>query len=698
MDWPSWNSSARELMAWMADASVRAVVLGLLALLLIPFVRRHSTAQHAMWTLVLAGMLVLPFLRQVIPATHVQLEVLAPQIARAVPVPPASIIVPISPPTDTRPGAPTLWPLYVVAAYLAGVLFFGVQLLGGLLLTRRALRNTRTIHSELWEYYELVADANVDLDLEESDSVRVPLTTGSKLMRVILPADWREWPREQLKAVLAHELAHARRRDPLIALVAAVNRCLFWFHPLAWWLEHRLPVLAEHAADDAALAVSFDAQAYARLLLDIAARLGDGGNRLVWNSAAMSGPVVARRIRRVLDVRTMDRLKPLGRLGRAIVLCLGATLIWVSTAVHVPRLMAGQNNPPANEHFPSQRMTAEQVAGLEQELAANPEDETTRVKLLRYYAFHPPYDRRVPLILWLIDHHPESELHRDPTARILPQLDGQIVYQDARYRWLTQVSLHPDDARVSGNAATALGFDNPQEQVDLLRRARTLDPAHWTEPLARLYSLILLWVNETGTTSNFKDPAVAEQIRDELRSSNDIALLGSVAQHVVEDSAREALNHLSYWDFDALRILATELVTHAQALEPQNREWADLMEGVDRLPSGSVPPATQAAATAAPAPVIRIGGVVAAANLQQSFPPVYPPDAKALGVQGTVKLQIRIGTDGHVKEATAISGESILINAAIDAALRYVYKPTMLNNKPTEVLTDVEIAFQLTQP
>ena len=252
--------------------------------------------------------------------------------------------------------------------------------------------------------------------------------------------------------------------------------------------------------------------------------------------------------------------------------------------------------------------------------------------------------------------------------------------------------------RVSGNAATALGFDNPQEQVDLLRRARTLDPAHWTEPLARLYSLILLWVNETGTTSNFKDPAVAEQIRDELRSSNDIALVGSVAQHVVEDSAREALNHLGYWDFDALRILATELVTHAQALEPQNREWADLMEGVDRLPSGSVPPATQAAATAGPAPVIRIGGVVASANLQQSFPPVYPPDAKALGVQGTVKLQIRIGTDGHVKEATAISGESILINAAIDAALRYVYKPTMLNNKPTEVLTDVEIAFQLTQP
>jgi beta-lactamase regulating signal transducer with metallopeptidase domain len=278
MDWLSWNSIAREFVAWMADASLRALVLGVLALLLIPFVRRKSTAQHTAWTLVLAGMLVLPFLRQVIPAAHVQLEVLAPQIAQARPVPPTSIMAPTSPPpTETRLPAAPLWPLLVMAGYLAGVLLFGARLLGGVLLTRRALRNTRTIHSELWQYYELIADANVDIDLEESDSVRVPLTTGSKLMRVILPAEWRTWPREKVTAVLAHELAHARRRDPLIALIAALNKCLFWFHPLAWWLEHRLPILAEHAADDAALAVSFDAQAYARLLLDIAARLVTAG-------------------------------------------------------------------------------------------------------------------------------------------------------------------------------------------------------------------------------------------------------------------------------------------------------------------------------------------------------------------------------------------------------------------------------------
>ena len=523
--------------------------------------------------------------------------------------------------------------------------------------------------------------------------MRVPLTTGSELTRVIFPAEWREWPSEKRTAVLAHELAHARSRDPLIALLAAVNKCLFWFHPLAWWLERQVAVLAERAADDAALAVSFDTQAYARLLLDSAAQLSNSGNRLIWHSAAMSGPVVAQRIRRVLDVRTADRLKPLGRIGWAMLVSVGVTLIWISTAVDVPRLVAGQaNNPAVAKGFPWQ-MTAEQVAALEQELETNPENETARGRLLEYYGFNdmcaqgiraglptPPEcrdrdvqtaSRRMQLILWLIDHHPESDLHK--MAPIFPQLDPN-GYEDARNRWLTQVSLHPNDARVLLNAAGALrGW---QEKIDLMQRARKLDPALGTEPLAKLYSAVLLSGNE---------PDLAAQVRNELQSSNDAEMIGSVGQHVVEGG----VTHLSPLERYAL---AAELVTHAQTLEPQNRDWSDLMEGVKAMRVGSVPLVAEKAPTGVQ--TIRVGGTVQAANLQESPAPIYPPLAKAAQVQGTVKLQIRIGADGHVKDVTVISGHPLLTTAAMDAAKLYVYKPTLLNGQAAEVVTDVEIVFQ----
>ena len=381
----------------------------------------------------------------------------------------------------------------------------------------------------------------------------------------------------------------------------------------------------------------------------------------------------------------------------------GLALIWISTAIDVPRLLAGQANGTAVvKGFPWQ-MTAEQVAALEQELETNPENETVRGRLLEYYGFNemcaqgiraglpaPPEcrdrdiqtaSRRTQLILWLIDHHPESDLHK--MALIFPKLDPN-AYEEARNHWLTQVSLHPNNARVLLNAAGTLGYPNAQEKIDLMQRARTLDPALGTEPLARLYSAVLLSGNE---------PGLEAQVRNELQSSNDAAMIGSVGQHVVEGG----VTHLSPLERYAL---AAELVTHAQSLEPQNRDWSDLMEGVKAMRVTSAPPVPEQA----PALIqtngvqtIRVGGTVQAANLQESPAPIYPPLAKAAGVQGTVKLKIRLGADGHVKDVSVISGHPLLTTAAMDAAKLYIYKPTLLNGQPAEVLTDVQIVFRLTE-
>jgi TonB family protein len=167
-------------------------------------------------------------------------------------------------------------------------------------------------------------------------------------------------------------------------------------------------------------------------------------------------------------------------------------------------------------------------------------------------------------------------------------------------------------------------------------------------------------------------------------------MVGSVARQVVEGG----VSHLSTSDRYAL---AAELVTHAQSLEPQNQEWSDLMEGVKAIPASAVPAVTEQAPAAVGTigvQTIRVGGKVAAFNLQESPPPILPPLAKAAGMTGTVKLQIGIGADGHVKDVTVISGHPLLITAAMDAAKLYVYKPTLLNGQAAEVVTDVEIAFR----
>ena len=59
---------------------------------------------------------------------------------------------------------------------------------------------------------------------------------------------------DELDAVLAHERAHARRRDPLRGLLGRAGADVLFFVPVApWWHEHRA-VAAELAADRAAVA------------------------------------------------------------------------------------------------------------------------------------------------------------------------------------------------------------------------------------------------------------------------------------------------------------------------------------------------------------------------------------------------------------------------------------------------------------
>jgi len=321
---------------------------------------------------------------------------------------------------------------------------------------------------------------------------------------------------------------------------------------------------------------------------------------------------------------------------------------------------------------------------MEQELAANPEDEPTRTKLLRYYWLIKVHDRRIPLVLWLINHHPESAIHGYDFAAVFPDEGNMGTFEDLRSRWLAQVNLHPDDARVLGNAARALGDGSIPEAIDLMKRAQKLDPAHRTEPLARFYAFLLLFGNENDAPRGRPIYApVAAQVKDELRESNDVGLVGTVARYFVDDATQKALLEDYNWDFAELKTIATELVTHAQALEPQNRGWADLMEGVKGLPN------------AAPDPrVIRIGAEVAAGMPLQSPTPVYPPLAKMARIEGVVKLQVRIGKDGHVTETTVVSGHPLLVPAAMDAVKRYVYKPITIDGKAVDVMTTVEVAFR----
>ena len=79
-----------------------------------------------------------------------------------------------------------------------------------------------------------------------------------------------------------------------------------------------------------------------------------------------------------------------------------------------------------------------------------------------------------------------------------------------------------------------------------------------------------------------------------------------------------------------------------------------------------------------------------------NFPsPSYPALAQKAGLQGFVKLQVRVKKDGSVEVLKLLEGDPALADAAIAAVKQWRGKPIWMNGKPLEVISTVTFNFKL---
>ena len=92
-----------------------------------------------------------------------------------------------------------------------------------------------------------------------------------------------------------------------------------------------------------------------------------------------------------------------------------------------------------------------------------------------------------------------------------------------------------------------------------------------------------------------------------------------------------------------------------------------------------------------------MGGDVQMAKLVRKVIPEYPPIARATRISGVVRLIGTIAKDGTIRDLQLVSGHPMLARAALEAVQQWVYKPTLLNGKPVEVIAPIEVNFTLSR-
>lgn len=92
---------------------------------------------------------------------------------------------------------------------------------------------------------------------------------------------------------------------------------------------------------------------------------------------------------------------------------------------------------------------------------------------------------------------------------------------------------------------------------------------------------------------------------------------------------------------------------------------------------------------------IRVGAEVRPPRLLKHVQPLYPPNAKAGRLEGSVRIDAIIDTTGRVVEMKVIDGHPLLAAAALEAVRQWVYEPTYLNGQPVPILTEITVHFRL---
>jgi TonB family protein len=265
-------------MMLLADLTLRTSVPLAAALLVCLGLRRGSAAlRHRVLSIGLLLALLVSPLTALAPSWNVPL-LDAP--TRSTAVRDTAVVVtsaaaadgPVSTPVDSpRPFTPGQALLIV---WFTGMAVGAARMIVGLARLRRTTAAARHLDDGRWSAVARTLSTRFGIarpiDILVTDRRDVLATWGVVRPRVLLPADAPDWPVERVRVVLAHELAHIRRADWLVQILADAFRTLFWFNPAAWLVAHRLRRESEHACDDQVLATGVEPDTYAFHLLDLA--------------------------------------------------------------------------------------------------------------------------------------------------------------------------------------------------------------------------------------------------------------------------------------------------------------------------------------------------------------------------------------------------------------------------------------------
>jgi len=487
---------------------------------------------------------------------------------------------------------------------------------------------------------------SVEADLRISGDVASPVTFGARKPVVLLPARFPLLEAHMREAILCHEILHVRRRDWLFTVVEELVRAVFWFHPAIWWLLGEIGLAREQAVDRQVVEMTSSREEYVDALLAIAGarpRLDLAPAPLFLRKRHLKQRVIS-----VLKEVRMSRTRLISALAAGLAILVAAC--WFVTGAFPLAAPQVVNDAPGVTVDLGGAGVMHRTGVAYPEAARKQGVQGTVVVEVKLDA-----NGNVG------DAHVVSGPDELRNAALQSVLQWHLMKNLAMSSRQVSISFRLPDSAPSEAPATAAAAPTEPPAMAAARRAAPQLP----------------WVGRKVKAINVFG------LSDELRAD----LLSQLPVHEGDTLSVDSLVNIAR--------VARAFDEHLSISTPSagsNEVMLEIMApGGIRTTAGTIPEAS------ADTKRIRIGGNVQQTKLVSQPRPTYPPEAKLAHIQGVVKLNALIGKDGAIQNLEVISGEPVLVQAALDAVKHWVYQPTLLNGEPVEVVTQIDVNFTLSQ-
>jgi beta-lactamase regulating signal transducer with metallopeptidase domain len=196
----------------------------------------------------------------------------------------------------------------------------------------RATLRARRLVTRIEPPLDDLPKASREYGFASSATATTPHVLGLGRPLVVIPAALLAHPRERIRGIVLHELAHVRRYDDVRGVVEAALGAAFWWNPGVRFALARSARLRERICDDAAIAATRDELGYATILAEIAR-----GASLPLSAAPCfsTRQTVLERVRAILDA-SIDRSPRPDRKLVAAAVVVAALLVATTARLHVP--------------------------------------------------------------------------------------------------------------------------------------------------------------------------------------------------------------------------------------------------------------------------------------------------------------------------------------------------------------------------